>query len=367
MKLKEKINKFRVKIRQVLFRKFRYKLLITFLFGNLVASSIIISSYILLGSEIKLVTFSLLTVVAGLFSVLLDYYISQPVTKAIDKLTKAARKMANGKFDEGRVSVNVHSELSQLADSFNVMNYKLNEAFKKQKKIEQARRDLVNNISHDLKTPLATIQLFAESILDGVLENKQVEEKYLKTIIKETNNIKSLIDQLARLSEYEAGEISMSIEDVDMVHIICNFLKSVLVRLEEKELEFIIDAPESKEDALVKGDPAKIYQVVANLINNSIKYTPKGGKIEVEIIPGDNFIQTNIKDTGIGISEDEQKKIFQRFYRVDKSRSREYEGSGLGLAIVKEIVNAHKGRIWVESEEGVGTTFSFTIPKFKYE
>ncbi|WP_027339107.1 sensor histidine kinase [Halonatronum saccharophilum] len=367
MKLINKIKQIRLTIRRILFKKFRYKLLATFLLGNIIASIIIISSYILVGKEIRLITFSLLTVVAGLFSVLIDYYISQPVTQAIDELTAAANKIAKGKFDEGKVSVNVQSELLQLADAFNVMNYKLNEAFKKQKKIEQARRDLVTNISHDLKTPLATIQLFSESILDGVLEDEEVEKRYLKTIIEEANNIRILIDQLARLSEFEAGEVRMSMEKINLVQLVCNFLKTVELRLEEKGIEITIDAPQSNKDSLVVGDPTKIYQVIANLINNSIKYTPEGGKIRVEILARKDYIQIDIIDNGIGIPIEDQDRIFERFYRVDKSRNRQDKGSGLGLAIAKEIVNIHGGEIWVDSEEGRGSEFSFILPKGNLE
>jgi len=285
LNLKKMIRWINISFRRLFFRKFRYKLLFTFLCGNLIASLIIISSYAMFGEEMKLLTFSLLTFVAGLFSVFIDYYISQPVTQVIDELTIAANKVARGKFEEARVSVRVQSELAQLANAFNIMSLQLNESFIKYKQIEKARRDLVSNISHDLKTPLATIQVFSESILDGVLKNEKEERKYLKTIIKETKNIRGLIDQLAQLSEYEAGEVKLHKENIDLIELVFNFIKSVQVRLEEKKIDVNIKTPDRNIDCIVIGDTAKIYQVIANLINNSIKYTEKGGKIDIEINP----------------------------------------------------------------------------------
>ncbi len=352
-------------MKNLVFKKFRYKLLVTFLFGNLIASLIIISSYILVGRELHLLTFSLLTIVAALFAVLIDYFISQPVTNTIDNLISAAKKLARGNFEEGTVSVDIEGELLDLVETFNLMNQRLNESFQKQKQMEKARKDLIKNITHDIKTPLATIQVFAESIVDGVLEERELEIKYLETIIDEAHNIQTLLDQLTRLSDFEAGKVKLAKEKVDLVDLICNFLKSVKMRLEKKNIEIEVDSPARSKDEIVCGDKARIYQVIANLINNAIKYTPEGGEIRVEIIPKGRQVQINVTDNGIGISESEQQRIFERFYQVDKARTRSKKdkGSGLGLAIAKEIVGLHDGDIWVESRLGQGSTFSFTLPK----
>ena len=357
------IKLFIEKVKNLVFKKFRYKLLATFLFGNLIASLIVISSYILVGRELHLLTFSLLTIVAALFAVLIDYFISQPVTNTIDKLISAAKKVARGNFEEGNVSVEIEGELLELVETFNLMNQRLDESFQKQKQMEQARKDLIKNITHDIKTPLATIQLFAESIVDGVLEEEELEEEYLKTIIDEAHNIQTLLDQLTRLSDFEAGEVDLDKERVDLVDLICNFLKSAQVRFEKKELDIQVDAPARSKDEIVYGDKAKIYQVIANLINNAIKYTPSGGEINVRIVPKNDGIKVEVIDNGIGIPEKEQDRIFERFYQVDKARSRDKKGSGLGLAIVKEIVELHGGQVWVESELEKGSTFSFNIPR----
>lgn len=224
------------------------------------------------------------------------------------------------------------------------------------KKLEQVRKDFVANVSHELKTPVTSIKGFTETLLDGAMHTEELRGKFLGIIYKESERLQGLIHDLLELSRIEQQYFKLNWQQTNIKVII----EDVVVLLRGKAHEKTIDLELiTSGDCSIKGDPERIKQIAINLINNGITYTQAGGKILVTLDgDSDENVMLQVRDTGIGISESELPRIFERFYRVDRARSRNSGGTGLGLAIVKHLVEAHHGRISVESEPGKGTAFS---------
>ncbi len=229
-----------------------------------------------------------------------------------------------------------------------------------EKRVERIKRDFVSNVSHELRTPLANIKGYTETLLNGALEDRERAKDFLRVIEKHTTRMTRLIDDLLILSSLETHEMPISPSPVDMVEVISSVVHGLKKQAEDKGIELSMDfeAPSLP----VKADRERMEQVLINLIDNAIKYTPEGGKVRVRAYYRDSHLQVDVEDTGIGIPAKEIPRIFERFYRVDKARSRELGGTGLGLAIVKHIILSHGGRVWVESKVGKGSRFSFSIP-----
>ncbi|GAV25727.1 PAS domain-containing sensor histidine kinase [Carboxydothermus islandicus] len=229
-----------------------------------------------------------------------------------------------------------------------------------ERKLEKMRSEFIANVSHELRTPLTSIKGFLETLLDGALEDKTIAKHFLQIMNSETERLTRLIDDLLSLSKIEAKKVDFAPKPLMLQELVQKMKLLFKSRLEEKELSFIISLPENLPLVLADGD--MISQVLINLIDNAIKYTPAGGKIEVSADVKGSWVEVVVKDTGIGIPEESQKRIFERFYRVDKARSRELGGTGLGLAIVKHIIELHNGKVWVKSKVGEGSAFGFTVP-----
>ncbi|MBY0099032.1 two-component system histidine kinase PnpS [Mesobacillus maritimus] len=230
------------------------------------------------------------------------------------------------------------------------------------KKLEQVRKDFVANVSHELKTPITSIKGFSETLLDGAMEDKQTLEAFINIILKESDRLQMLVEDLLELSRIEQHGFNLNIENLDLNKHISEAVTMVEARASEKKITLELKADRSS--TMIPGDGNRLKQVFINLLTNAIAYTPSGGAVSVEIInqPGNAIV--HVRDTGIGMDSSEIPRIFERFYRVDKARSRNSGGTGLGLAIVKHIMEAHKGAIEVQSEVGKGTMFTL---KFKKE
>lgn len=232
------------------------------------------------------------------------------------------------------------------------------------KKLEQMRKDFVANVSHELKTPVTSVKGFTETLLDGAAEDEALRKRFLKIIWEESERLQSLIQDLLDLSKIEQSQFQLNWLRVDL-NLICNDIIMMLSnKAEKKEIEITTTKEGS---SIIEGDPLRIKQIMINLINNAIMYTPKGGKIEIIIKESKDKVNFTVKDTGIGISQDEIPRVFERFYRVDRARSRNSGGTGLGLAIVKHLVEAHHGEIMVESQLGTGTMFTIEFYKEQFE
>lgn len=229
------------------------------------------------------------------------------------------------------------------------------------KKLEQVRKDFVANVSHELKTPITSIKGFTETLLDGAKEDKETLDQFLTIILEESDRLQTLILDLLELSKIEQQGYTLSIRSMNINQLLKEMLPILNSKAEEKNIQLIVEGAE--QEVWIEGDYYRLKQIFINLVSNAISYTQNSGKVTISMVEGKDSISVSIKDTGIGIAQDEIPRIFERFYRVDKARSRNSGGTGLGLAIVKHLVEAHKGKISVESEVGKGTKFTIEIYK----
>ncbi|MBS1486925.1 MAG: two-component sensor histidine kinase [Bacteroidetes bacterium] len=230
------------------------------------------------------------------------------------------------------------------------------------KKLEVFRKEFIANVSHELKTPIFAAQGFVHTLLDGAMNDKNVREKFLKKAAKSLDGIDSLVQDLLTLSQIETGDIKMKFDQVDLVKLCEEVVEQFEEKAEAKKVQLKIMS-HKQSNVVVRADPQRIGQVMTNLISNAINYTPEDGEVTISFDVGKKNIVTIVKDTGEGIPQEHLHRIFQRFYRVDKSRSREKGGTGLGLAIVKHILESHGSKAEVQSEVGKGSEFSFKLPR----
>lgn len=230
------------------------------------------------------------------------------------------------------------------------------------KRLETYRREFIGNVSHELKTPIFNIQGYIHTLLDGGLDDPEINVDYLKRADKSVERMITIVEDLETITQLESGVITLDKTKFDLVDLIKEVIESVEKKAKDRDIKVKL---EKKPEKVLKvlGDKDRIRQVLTNLIMNSVKYGKKGGKTEIQLFDTEEKIWIEISDDGIGIPEKHLPRIFERFYRIDKSRSREAGGSGLGLSIVKHIIEAHEEQISVKSKEGEGTTFSFSIQK----
>ncbi|MEQ6376371.1 cell wall metabolism sensor histidine kinase WalK [Bacillaceae bacterium S4-13-56] len=233
-----------------------------------------------------------------------------------------------------------------------------------QEKVEQERREFVANVSHELRTPLTTMKSYLEALTDGAWQDQEIAPRFLKVTQNETERMIRLVNDLLQLSKMDNKEHRFTKQRVNMVP----FIHSIIDRFEIQKHEHIVFKREIEDEPIyVEMDPDKITQVFDNILSNAIKYSPEGGTIVIKTHNDMEEITISVTDEGVGIPKGKVSKIFERFYRVDKARSRNLGGTGLGLAIAKEMIDAHHGHIWATSKEGQGTTIIFTLPVSKWK
>jgi two-component system phosphate regulon sensor histidine kinase PhoR len=228
------------------------------------------------------------------------------------------------------------------------------------RRLERVRRDFVANVSHEFKTPLTAIQGFAETLLSGALDDKANRKRFVEIIREHARRLARLTDDLLKLSRIEAGRLELEIRPIRVEALVNGCVETARLNAQARGLQIHVDLQENA--PAVRGDGAQLGEVLQNLLDNAVQYTPSGGQIEVKARSNGHEVIFTVTDTGIGIPESDLERIFERFYRVDAARSREAGGTGLGLAIARHIVDAHGGRIWVESAVGQGSRFHFSIP-----
>ena len=226
-------------------------------------------------------------------------------------------------------------------------------------RVEAIKKDFVANVSHELRTPLASIKGYSETLLDEGLDDIDNSKEFLRIIDKHATRMSRLIDDLLILSRLESQQISVECAPLDVIDLIGSSVSGFSKQARDKGIELSSKVAEDLPSAL--GDRDRLEQVMVNLLDNAIKYTPAGGEVSVSAYMESGAIRIDVADTGIGIPVKDLPRIFERFYRVDKARSRELGGTGLGLAIVKHIIQGHGTRVWVESESGNGSCFSFML------
>ncbi|MDH4227855.1 MAG: ATP-binding protein [Deltaproteobacteria bacterium] len=232
-----------------------------------------------------------------------------------------------------------------------------------EKLVEAVKKDFVANVSHELRTPLASIKGCAETLLDSGVDDKETSKEFLRIIDKNSTRMSRLIEDLLILSRIESQQMPLSLEVLDLGEIASSIADGFDKQARDKGVKFTTKI--SRPLPRVTADRVRVEQVVVNLLDNAIKYTPSGGTVELSVAAASGKVQVDVKDTGIGIPKADMPRIFERFYRVDKARSREMGGTGLGLAIVKHIIQSLNGKVWVESAPMKGSTFSFALKSAK--
>ncbi len=229
------------------------------------------------------------------------------------------------------------------------------------KKLENYRKEFLGNVSHELKTPIFNIQGYVSTLIDGGINDPKINIDYLKRADKSVDRMIQIIDDLETISQLESGNLALDIENYNLVEQVNDIIGQIEIMAAKKRIRIVVDA--TSEKIKTASDRFRMRQVIANLLINSIKYGKDGGETRVKIAEDKERISMTISDNGIGIDAKHLPRLFERFYRVDKGRSREQGGTGLGLSIVKHIIEAHDQTIMVSSEFGKGTTFVFTLPK----
>jgi len=285
----------------------------------------------------------LISAIAGTIIIL---FVVRGIVEPIQRLSKASKEVAKGNFDI-EVQVRSRDEIGQLTSDFNLMTKEL-------KNIDILRKDFVTNVSHEFKTPITSIRGFAKLIRDGKLTNEQLIE-YSDIIVDESQRLSLLSSNLLKLSELDSKIIRDEAVSFSLDEQIRKTILILEVQWSTKDIEFDINL----EEILITGDEHLLQEVWLNLIQNAIKFSNQNGKIKVNLFRDHDVIKVVIVDNGIGISSEDKKRIFERFYKGDKSRSK--DGNGLGLVIVERIVKLSNGKVYVESELGTGTTVTVEL------
>ncbi|CDQ18468.1 sensor histidine kinase [Halobacillus karajensis] len=292
---------------------------------------------------------------------MLTYYVSKTILTPANKLNEATKKLAAGERDFA-IQVDRSDELGELARSFEEMRRKLKEAEALEKKYEAGRKELIASISHDLKTPITSIKGYMMAIRDGVADTPEKQQRYVSRIIKKTEEMDHLINELFLYSKLDVNRVPFHFEKVDLAAYFGDYLEEVRFEHEDIETEIV----ESGESFHVKADRKQIHRVVTNLIQNSLKFIDKEKKqLNVSLSEKGPMVVVKISDNGPGIPGEAIPFIFDQFYQGDAARSKSLRGSGLGLAISKKIIELHGGEIHAESGEGKGTTMAFTLERWE--
>lgn len=280
----------------------------------------------------------------------------------ISKANDALRQFRKKNFEPLRnLSIEKGDELDQLFFQVYKNGMMSQDQIVKMKQMEGYRQDFLSNVSHELRTPAFAIQLAAEALTDGAITHPEFSQDFLQKIVKNTERLQNLVNDLNAIAQIESGALKMTFQPFHLEHWIKETVENIENIAQQKNIEIRYKIP--KNLSAVQGDPVRLRQVLINLVHNAIKYNEEGGWVEVGVLNKDQKNIIFVKDNGIGIPQNEISRLTERFYRVDKSRSRSSGGTGLGLAIVKHILEAHHSQLMVKSLLGRGSTFSFELKK----
>ena len=289
-------------------------------------------------------------IIGSIFGLIISTLTSNWVLSPIRQLRSSVSAFGTGQFTE-RVAITDSGEVGELAQSFNVMAERMDLA-------HQQRKKLIADISHELRTPISNIQGYIEAIEDEILEPNETNMKIMHEQILQLSNV---VEDLRVLAEVDSGELTLKKEMSSLVSIIDGVVNAFGLKASENNVSILANFQKSKELILI--DEERIRQAITNLLNNALRYSPDGSRVDVDLEDSDSMFRISVSDQGPGIPPSDVELIFNRFYRVDSSRNKESGGRGLGLSIAKEFVEAHEGHIWVESVYGKGSKFIIEIPK----
>lgn len=295
-------------------------------------------------------------------------YVYKEIVRPISELNVAMKKIAEGNLDY-RMENKYDSEMGEVFNNYEEMRLKLKESTTEMMENEEHNRELVSNISHDLKTPITSIKGYVEGIMDGVADTPEKMDRYIKTIYNKANDMDRLINELTIYSKIDNNRILYNFQRINVSEYFEDCVDEVGLDLESKNIKLNFDNL-IPDDTIVIADPEQMKRVINNIIGNSIKYmdkdlTKEQGMIEIRLLDDIDSIRIEIEDNGRGIAARDLGRIFERFYRTDASRNSSRGGSGIGLSIVKKIIEDHGGYIWATSKEGEGTCMHFVLRKYK--
>ncbi|MCI8712184.1 MAG: HAMP domain-containing histidine kinase [Ruminococcus sp.] len=294
----------------------------------------------------------------------LIYWIYRTVSVPLSKLQKAARNIKEGNLDF-EIRADADDEIGQLCQDFDEMRQRLKANAEEQQETERENKELISNISHDLKTPITAIKGYVEGIMDGVADTPEKMDRYIKTIYNKANEMDLLINELTLYAKIDTNRIPYDFTTISAIEYFGDCADDLAIELESKGTEFeygnYID-----EDSKIIVDPEQMRRVINNIVSNSVKYMDKPqGHITMNLRDVGDFVQVELGDNARGIAAKDLPYVFDRFYRADASRNSSKGGSGIGLSIVKKIVEEHGGKIWATSVEGEGTTMFFVVRKYQ--
>ena len=326
--------------------------------------ALITASLIGIGSYLILLLFTSASVLASFLIflisfVILQFRIQSFLFKRFKELYQDLEDLDSPKINKSSVSTDMNSLMEKIEEFAKEKRIEI-ESLKSQ---EQYRKEFIGNVAHELKTPIFTIQGYISNLLDGAMNDKNLQKKYLNRTDKSIERLIYIIKDLDLINQLESSTMDLNISNFNIVDLISAVFDQLEIKAAQNKIKLFFDKKYNKE-ILVTADRERIEQVISNLLVNSINYGGKNGSTEVSVsvLTEEKFI-IRITDNGEGISNEHLPRLFERFYRVDVSRSRSHGGSGLGLAIVKHIIDAHKENIFVNSDPGVGSEFSFTLQK----
>ena len=298
-----------------------------------------------------------------LLTFLVVYILGNVYTRSF--LYSKLKEISKDILPEKNISQTVTTNMQELASEIKDYDSKRKSEFSEMKKLESFRREFIGNLAHEIKTPLFTSQSYILTLLDGALKDENVNIQYLKTASKAIDRLNLIVKDLDLITKIESGESILNKNKFDIINLTENVFEMLEFTAKKKKIKLTVNKDKGLETKVI-ADKEKIEQVLTNLIDNSIKYGKDHGTTEIVIQSlNEDKIIVRVTDNGVGFKKENYTRIFERFFRVDRSGSRSAGGSGLGLAIVKHIIDAHDEKIYVESEFGVGSEFSFTLEKSK--
>ncbi len=338
---------------------------IDFVFSDGDAGSIFIITHIrsLISKQLMIDMFIAIALILLFTSIMLTRWIHKGVILPVKELNLAMQKIADGNF-EYRLNENSKGEIGELYRNYEDMRLRLKENAEEKLQQEKQNRELISNISHDLKTPITAIKGYVEGIMDGVADTPEKMDKYIRTVYNKANDMDRLINELTVYSSINSNKIPYHFHRINVADYFRDCAEEVGLDLESKNIEFQYSNL-VEPDVTIIADPEQLKRVVDNIIGNSVKYIDKAkGEIDIRILDEIDSIRVEIEDNGKGIAAKDLPNIFERFYRTDSSRNSSQGGSGIGLSIVKKIVEDHGGYIWATSKEGEGTCLHFVLRKY---
>ncbi len=339
---------------------------IAFTDGSTGSAFIITSASAVIPEMRMLIVEMLIAIVLILFftAALMAVWIYTGINRPLNKLKEATNRIKEGDLDF-TLEPEGDGEISNLCRDFESMRQRLKESEEEKEKYDKENRELISNISHDLKTPITTVKGYVEGIMDGVADTPEKMDRYIKTIYNKANDMDRLINELTFYSKIDTNRIPYTFNKINVAEYFEDCAEEVCLDLEERGITFTYENKVDRNTVII-ADAEQMKRVINNIIGNSVKYIDKPkGKIELRIKDAGDFIQVELEDNGKGIAAKDLPSIFDRFYRTDASRNSAQGGSGIGLSIVRKIIEDHGGKIWASSKLGRGTTMCFVIRKYQ--